>query len=153
MSDEINMEISVPTDDDGYILLKCPICGTYFKVTSTDIDDAGVLELFCPSCGLASDSYITEDVIELALSMAQNVAMDMIYSELKKLERQFNKGSVTFKAGRRPKHEHENPIRAGIEALEVVVFPCCKRKSKIKPMLKITGCYCPFCGVKNYEVE
>lgn len=153
MSDEIYMEISVPTDDDGYILLKCPICGTYFKVTSTDIEDDGVLELFCPSCGLASDNYITEDVIELALVMAQNKAIDIVYSEFKKMERQLSNGPVTFKAGKRPKHEDENPICSGIEALEIVKFPCCKRMLKIKPMLKMTGCYCPFCGVKNYEAE
>lgn len=153
MKDEIHMEITVPPDDDGYILLQCPNCGTFFKVTSTDIEDERILEIFCPSCGLVGDSYVTKNVIELALLMAQNVAMDMVYSEFKKLERQLNKGSVTFKVGRRPKHEHENPIRSGIEALEVVMFPCCKRKSKIKPMLKMTGCYCPFCGVKNYEVE
>ena len=34
MSDEINMTISIPTDDDGYVLLQCEHCGTYFKATS-----------------------------------------------------------------------------------------------------------------------
>ena len=31
MSDEINMTIPIPTDDDGYVLLQCEQCGTYFK--------------------------------------------------------------------------------------------------------------------------
>ena len=32
MSDEINMTISIPTDDEGYVLLQCEHCGIYFKV-------------------------------------------------------------------------------------------------------------------------
>lgn len=153
MDNEFSIGISIPTDDYGYILLQCSHCRTYFKLTLADIEDDKVLEIYCPSCGLISDNYLTEDVLELAVVMGKNKAMDMIYNELKKKERQFNKGTVTFKAVKRPKHEHEVPIRTGIEALEIATFPCCVRTAKVKPILKITGCYCPFCGVKNYEVE
>ena len=69
MSDEINMTISIPTDDDGYVLLQCEHCGTYFKATPFDLKDDGVLHIFCPSCGLISENYITEDVLELAMKM------------------------------------------------------------------------------------
>ena len=78
---------------------------------------------------------------------------DMIYNEFKKMERHSKKGIITFKAGKRPKHENEDPIHSGIEAMEICNFPCCKRTAKIKPLLKMTGAYCPFCGVKNYEIE
>lgn len=153
MSDDFTMTIPIPTDDDGYVLLQCPNCGTYFKVTPDDVEDDGVLEIFCPSCGLVGESYITEDVLELAVAMAENKAMDIIYDEFKKMERHFPKGPVTFKAGKPPRHELENPIHSGIEAMEIAGFTCCKRTAKIKPILKMTGCYCPFCGVKNYEIE
>ena len=153
MSGEIRMEIPIPVDDDGYILLQCSHCGTYFKGIPADIEDDGVLDLYCPSCGLISETYVTEDVLELAMAMMENVAMDMVYDQFKQLERSFKKGSVTFKAGKRPKRVYENPIYSGIEALEIAAFPCCKRNAKIKPLLKMSGCYCPFCGVKNYEVE
>lgn len=153
MSDDLIFEISIPTDDDGYVLLKCPNCGTFFKATPSDIQDDGVLELHCPSCGLSSDSFITDDVLELAMAMSKNAVMDLIYNEFKRMERQFKKGAVSFKAGRPPKHEPEDPIRSGIEAMEIATFPCCKRTAKIKPILRMTGCYCPFCGVKNYEIE
>lgn len=123
MSDEIHMEISIPTDDDGYVLLQCEHCGSYFKATPSDIEDDGVLEIFCPSCGLVSENYATEDVIELALAMAENVAMDMVYDTLKKMERQFRNSPISFKMNKRPKYEAENPIRSGIEALEIATFP------------------------------
>lgn len=153
MSDDFHMEIPIPKDDDGYVLLQCPNCGSYFKATPSDIKDDGVLQLFCPSCGIAGESYFTEDIIELAMAMMQNKAMDMIHNEMKKMDRKYKKGPITIKAGKPPKHEPEDPIRSVIEALEIVSFPCCKRPAKIKPILRMTGCYCPFCGVKNYEVE
>lgn len=154
MSDEFHMTISIPTDDEGYVLLQCEHCGTFFKMTPSDIEDDGVLRIFCPSCGLTSETYVTEDVLELALKMARNIAGDMICDAFKDLERHNKRNSVVkFKAGKRPKHETEDPIRSGIEAMEIAAFPCCNRTAKIKPLLKMTGAYCPFCGVKNYEIE
>lgn len=153
MNDSFQLEIPIPSDDDGYVLLQCSHCGEFFKATPSDFKDNGVLEIYCPCCGLTNDNYITEDVIELAQSMVKNVAMKIIYDELKKMERKFAKGIVTFNAGKKPETEPENPIRSGIEALNIVKFPCCNRTAKIKLMLKMTGCYCPFCGVKNYEIE
>lgn len=153
MSDELTIAISIPTDDEGYVLLQCEHCGTFFKGTPSDLQDDGVLHIFCPSCGLTSESYTTEEVFELSTKMVKNAADDMIYETFKELERRNKKGFITFKTGKRPKHEAEDPIRSGIEAMEICAFPCCKRTAKIKPLLKITGAYCPFCGVKNYEIE
>lgn len=123
MSDEINMTISIPTDDDGYVLLQCEHCGTYFKGTPSDLKDDGVLNIFCPSCGLISENYVTDDVLELAMKMVTNADNDMIYDEFKKLERHNKKGVISFKAGKRPKHESEDPIRSGIEAMDICNFP------------------------------
>lgn len=154
MSDDFHMTISIPTDDEGYILLKCEHCGTFFKATPSDIEDDGVLNLFCPSCGLTSENYITEDVIELAMKKVKNKVNDMIYDAFKDLERHNKRNSmIKFKAGKRPRHEVEDPIRSGIEALEITTFACCNRTAKIKPLLRMTGAYCPFYGVKNYEIK
>ncbi|MDD3221013.1 MAG: TFIIB-type zinc ribbon-containing protein [Lachnospiraceae bacterium] len=154
MSDEFHMTISIPTDDEGYILLKCEHCGTFFKATPSDIEDDGMLNLFCPSCGLTSENYVTEDVIDLAMKMVKNKVNDMVYDAFKDLERHSKRNSmIKFKAGKRPRHEAEEPIRSGIEALEITAFDCCNRTAKIKPLLRMTGAYCPFCGVKNYEIK
>lgn len=153
MSDDLSFQIEIPTDDEGYVLLQCPNCGTYFKVTAVDAEDEGILEIFCPSCGLVGETYLTADAIDLAQAILYNKAMDMIHDEFKKMERSFRKGPVTIKAGKRPKHEREDPLHSGIEAMDSAFFPCCKRTAKIKPLLIMTGCYCPFCGVKNYEIE
>lgn len=154
MSDDIKFEISIPADNDGYILLRCSHCGEYFKLTAKDCEDDGILNIYCPSCGLISESYLTQDVIELAQIIASNYAMDMIYEAFKDMEKSAKKNSfVSFKAGKRPRREAENPIKVGIEALEIADFECCRKTAKIKPLLKITGCCCPFCGVKNFEIK
>jgi len=147
------MRIAIPADNDGYVLLKCPECGDYFKITPADYEDDGVLSVCCPSCGLSSSNYITEDVLELTMAVARNMAIDLVYDELKKWEKQFSKGFMTSTAEKKPKLEPENPIRCGIEALVITHFRCCNRSAKIKPLLRLTGCYCPFCGVKEFEIE
>jgi len=149
----IQMQISIPPDNDGYILFQCPLCNNYFKLTADDCENDGFLEFYCSSCGLRSDNYITEDVLDLARVMAGNYARDIIYKEMQGWGKQFNKGIMSFSAGKKPTLEHESPIYAGIEALTISFFDCCKKSSKIKPLFRMTGCYCPFCGVKNYEIE
>lgn len=153
MSEETTFEISIPSDNEGYILLQCGHCGTFFKITEDDTRDDRILNVYCPCCGLISDNYFTEDVIELAQALIQNYAMDYLFNAVEELERKTKKGAVRFEAGHRPKHERENPIKSGIDALELASFDCCGRSAKIQLLLKMTGCYCPFCGVKNYEIE
>lgn len=153
MSKVEKIEISIPSDDNGYILLQCKHCGTFFKITTDDLQDDRLLNLYCPSCGLISDSYLTDDVIDLAVAKVKNYGMDLVYDTFEDLERKTKKSAVQVKKGKKPEHERENPIKSGIEALEEVEFYCCNRTAKIKPILRMTGCYCPFCGVKEYEFE
>lgn len=143
-------EVSIPADDDGFVLLQCTLCGEFFKIRPEDYQADDVIEIWCPSCGLKSDDYFTDDVLELAEKKAENYATDLIYNEMKKWERQFKGSFISFKVNRKPQSKEEYPIQYGIDALDVVKYPCCKRDSKIKPIYKICGSYCPFCGVR-YE--
>ena len=40
-----------------------------------------------------------------------------------------------------------------IEALERKMYSCCKMEAKIKPILKMSGSYCQYCGVMDYGIE
>lgn len=152
MSD-MHMEISIPTDNDGFVLLKCPFCGEFFKLRPNEMETEDVIEIWCPCCGLKGENYLTDDVIELALKMGKNVAMDMIFDEFKKWERNFKGSGISFKVDKKPSGEAENPIVAGIEALEVEKYRCCKKEAKIKPLIKMCGSYCPYCGVRYDEFK
>lgn len=150
MSEQI-APIAIPSDTEGFILLQCSLCGEFFKLQAGDINADDVIEIWCPCCGLKSDSYLTKDVIELALKKTANYAMDRLFEEFQKLERESKHSLVSFKAGKKPSRREEYPIQNGIENMETVHYACCKREAKIKPMYKLCGSYCPFCGVRYDE--
>lgn len=148
MSD-INFEISIPSDKDGFCLMQCPLCAGFFKLTPSDFEAEDVIQIWCPNCGLKSENYFTEDVIDLALIMGRNMAVDVIHNSFKKIEKKSGKKNFSLKINKRPSHQHENPIIAGIELLDIQKYKCCRREAKIKPIVKLIGSYCPFCGVND----
>lgn len=150
MGDIINFEITIPTDKEGFILLKCPLCGELFKLKLNDFEDDRIFNVYCPSCGLVSENYITEDVLELAQKIIKNYANDIVEKSFKSLEKS-SKGIFKFTSN--IKRENEQPIMLRVEALEKKFYACCKMEAKIKPILKFSGSYCPYCGVKDYGIE
>ena len=150
----MSFEITIPADDDGYVLLECSYCGSYFKLTVSDCQDDDLLHIWCPCCGLISESYFTEEVIELAMAMAKNIASDYLYDNLKKLERKTNSnGVIKINVGKRPMHEHENPLYTRIDELTEYYYKCCKRSAKISLLQKMSASFCPFCGVIDFGNE
>ncbi len=87
------------------------------------------------------------------MSIAKNKAVDSVYDVMKKWEQNFKGSLISFKVSDKPTHEYETPIYATIDSLTIVQLQCCRQHVKIKPMLKMCGCYCPFCGVKSFEIE
>ena len=147
------MKLEIPSDHDGFILFQCPLCGEFFKLRVNECQAEDVYEIWCPSCGLKSENYLTEEAIELATKMVTNAAMDMLHNELKKMEKSFKGGALTLKVSNKPKEEDETPLVSGIDALEVQNYKCCNRSAKIKPGIKMSGSFCPYCGVCYDENE
>ncbi len=153
LSDEITFEITIPTDEDGFVLLKCPICGDLFKLIPSDYRDDSVVAIYCPSCGLTGESYITDDVIELAMNIAENQKNELISKALKQFERKTKGSIIKVETKTKIRKRSEQPIMLTAENLEQKIYPCCKMAAKIKPILKMSGSYCPYCGVMDYGVE
>lgn len=153
MRDKEVFTISVPTDEDGYILLVCPLCGELFKLEPSDFQDDSVLDVYCPGCGLVSDNYISEDVIQLGMTMAENYANGIITKELERLERKSKGGFLEIKVKNKWRKKAEMPIMFTVDALERKMYSCCKLGAKIKPILNMGGSYCPYCGVIDYGDE
>lgn len=84
------------------------------------------------------------------MKKAKNYAMQYIFDEFKRLEKQNLKGLIEFKAGKQPDMEEEIPIFTIIDNLEIKMVSCCKKEVKINPLLKLSGLTCPFCGVMEY---
>ena len=145
---DFTIRISIPTDDDGYVLLQCPKCGEYFKLPPSNIKSEGVLNIYCPLCGLISDNYLTKDVMELAQAKELNHVQRNIYDKIKKLERKSKNSPVKIKVNK-PDEVDEIPIKSTIDSMEIVDFECCNRQAKIRYLLNFCGCYCPYCGGYN----
>lgn len=63
MADDLSFTVEIPCDDEGYVLLQCPQCSELFKLKPSDYESDDVAEICCPACGIASDNYITDDVL------------------------------------------------------------------------------------------
>lgn len=147
--DEIKLSLSIPADVDGFILLQCPLCGDFFKLRADEMQAEDVIDFCCPVCGFKSkDNYFTAEAINLALAKVENKVMNELFHEFEKMEQQTKGGLISFKAGTKPREKAEIPLIAGINEMEIQEYPCCKRQAKLKPIVKNTGSYCPYCGVR-----
>lgn len=145
--EDTSIEISIPCDDDGFVLLQCPHCGELFKLTVKDIESDSFSNTYCPSCGLAGDEFLTEDVRDLALAKAANLAFDAITQELQTFSKRSKGSLIQFKVKSSSTREPELPIRASIEALQIATCQDCLRQSKISPTLIMSAFTCPLCGI------
>lgn len=145
------MEITIPIDEDGFVLLQCHFCEEYFKIKSSDMNSDDMYQIWCPYCGLISDSYVSEEVIDVALGKITNMAMQELYSTFKDMEKKTRNSFVSFKTGQKPNDIFITPIKNRIDKLEICNYKCCKNQAKIIPLSKYIGNYCPFCGGRYDE--
>lgn len=84
----VSFSINVPTDSDEYFNLSCPYCRNKFKILAPEFKGTDGVNIYCPICGLVDEfkSFYTDEVIDKALSMAQNYAEDMINQMFKGLK-------------------------------------------------------------------
>ena len=142
-----SIEISIPTDQDGFVLLKCSLCGELFKVIPSELESEDVIYIWCPFCGLIIENCLTDDVVNLALKIGENELVDRVFDEMKKMERMFGGSSIiSFEVESKPSRQVEDPIKTSIDVLEIQNYKCCNRKAKINPIVKTCGSYCPYCG-------
>lgn len=145
--------INIPSDEDGYILLRCEKCGEFFKITADDCESDEIIEISCPACGLTSDNFATEDIMRLISSKTQNYALYAMNKALDDIGKTLKGNFIKVKTDEKINYINEETIVSQIDELEIARFRCCGRTAKVKPLLKFTGCICPCCGVMNYEVE
>ena len=151
MSDDMSFTVEIPCDEDGFVLLQCPQCGEFFKLRPSDYESDVVLKVCCPACGIASDNYLTEDVVDLAMVIAKNKAYEAIHKEMKKLERQTKGKTLSIKAGRPPRPDDEPVLQPSIDALAIANCKHCGMQSKVSRLLSMSMFVCPLCGVSNFN--
>ena len=151
MSDDFSFKISIPTDEGGFILLKCPLCGELFKVDSDVFYNDNFLGIYCPACGLMSEDYLNDDVIELAERIATNKVNQYVNDKIHEICNKYSNGLVRLRFKSDDDDECELPIMNTVQILKGNRYLCCNMIAKIKPILKMSSSYCPYCGVKCNE--
>lgn len=146
----VSFQIDIPTDSDGYLSIQCPYCENKFKVLGNYFEKIDAIEIYCPICGLVNEinSFFTKEVIEKAMSIAQNYAEDLIYNMFKDIERKNRRNKfLKFKTGRKPSH-HEPELYETVQNLVNVNKVCCGSDIKVTLLDKWLVPYCIKCGRK-----
>lgn len=133
------MELSFPTDSDGFLSRECPSCNRYFKVQVGQGSDLPIS--YCPHCGhQGRDCWHTPAQIEYAKEVALGA---LVVPEIEKLRRSLS-GSGLLKAS--VKHGIPSPPPPPFESddpYDVVRFRCCNETVKLH---RTETNFCIICG-------
>lgn len=143
--------LTIPCDEEGFVLLQCHICGNHFKLLGKQINKDNIINIWCPYCGLNRKKYVPKEVIDIAVKIFENELNEIIYNNFKKIEKETKNSLIQFKCNTKPVLKEVSPIKKRIDKLELKNYKCCGSVAKIHPISKMCGSYCPICGVIDYE--
>lgn len=139
------LKMKVPADKDGFVNLKCPLCGEKFKLSVSVLEAEETLYIWCPGCGLISRSYYDDDVYSLAEAKAINIAEDKINNILKEFEGNTKNSIIQFQMSK-PEKMRENRLKTILDYSVLKACADCRGLFKIMSTLSISTYYCPICG-------
>ena len=153
LPDNFSMQVTILTDDDGYLDRACPnaICEAEFKILLKDWEEkVRDEEVFCPVCGhtQTSDEWWTKAQLEHAESAALAEFMPMLDNELQRMTHDFNRrmskgGLISISMSYKPSH----PV--------AVIPPAAAELMRQRYSCELCGCryaaigaafFCPACG-------
>lgn len=147
MDDHVEISVSIPTDDDGYVRQECPSCGREFKAPVEDEELAEVGH--CPYCGHQDDQWFTAEQMEQFEAEALAAFMPQVEKELKKMANDVNRSGGGFIKMSVDTPDVDVPVMAP-EApdMRTVTSPCCKATLKLDEDWSGRA-YCPQCGAEH----
>ncbi|MDU2663755.1 MAG: hypothetical protein E6638_11195 [Clostridium perfringens] len=150
MSD-VNFEIKIDGDSEGYVTFECPFCESEFKLNASEFqnDDSIFTELFCPYCGLTDsiNKFYSKEVIEQAKAIAYNSMMEQInqmFSDFKRSVRRSKHIKVNFKE---LKKVNLKELKDKDTVEEIFSCPMCENHVRVLYCAGISKIFCPYCGV------
>lgn len=150
MDEEINIPVSLPLDQDGFLRRECPTCEQQFKWYAHeegDFDAEIVNQHFCPMCGAPSgvDTWWTPAQLEFAQGAAGPVldeaVQDLIADAFKGIKR------MDFKPDRNFSLDIATPAPLTEPDDMVIVEPPCHPNEPVKvPDTATERVHCLVCG-------
>lgn len=138
------MEVSFPTDSDGFLAQECPSCGLRFKIAFGQGSEEPVSH--CPYCGYrGSDCWYTGEQADYIQSLVVNTTL---IPELKKFQRQTqlsSNGPLRLEIKSDSSLPVEPPMETDDAFMKVLHFPCCNETIKVEQHEKH---FCIICGTE-----
>ena len=175
MSD-IEIKVSIPLDDDGFLRRECPLCVRQFKIRPTeeklqDLAEKGIQnylieenaepepededetrQFTCPYCGQqsAADTWWTQEQLAYLQTFAENIATRMLNEQLiRPLKREFGRSSgglISLSFDAQEMREREPWISPEENDMEVFDLACCSQKIKTQEGLDLDTIHCFYCA-------
>lgn len=150
MSD-INFEIKIEGDSEGYVTFECPFCESEFKLNASEFQDEDnvITELFCPYCGLTNniDTFYSREVIEQVENIAYNYMVEQVnemFNDFKRSVRGNKSIKVDFKELKKVNLK-EVKDRDTVE--EIFSCPMCENHVRVLYCAGASKVFCAYCGV------
>lgn len=151
MDDEIEVEVSLPLDSDGFLRRECPHCMRQFKWHNGPANEEAERNTrppayHCPFCGqpAGDGSWYTQGQVEFMEQAAAPRALDLVQDELEKMFKGMK--GVSYKPGSgsdRPRHP--DPM-AEPDDMTIVASPCHGYEPVKVPESHTGPLYCLVCG-------
>lgn len=129
MDDEIEVEVSLPLDADGFLRRECPHCMQEFKWHNGPANEEAEQQpppsaYHCPLCGqpAAVESWYTQEQVRLIESIAEPQVMRAVEDEIEAMFRGMK--GVTYKRGQgSPPSEVADPL-VEPDDMTIIASPC-----------------------------
>lgn len=144
----MNMKLSIPLDEEGFIEMECDFCKNRFMLHESVFQDEAYLHFFCPICGLpnSTGSFYPEEVLEAAGRMALNYMYKEIERQLGPTIRDINRSGLVKINMNIPRHEPEKELFMPLKEYKRIHKKCCDIDVKATEFDIELGVYCPICG-------
>ncbi|UZT06157.1 hypothetical protein ONV75_16375 [Clostridium sp. LQ25] len=150
MSD-IQFEIKIQGDSEGYVTFECPFCGSEFKLKADEFqsEDNSFTELYCPYCGLVNgtNTFYSKEVLEQARTLAENYMADKINEMFGKFERSVRNNKFIKVEYKKLKKVNTKELKDKDTVEEVMECPICKNHEKVLYCSGVSKVFCSYCGV------
>lgn len=147
----MNLEISIPLDEDGFIEMECDFCKNRFMLHQDVYSDESNLHFFCPICGLPNqiNTFYCSEVLEAIEQKVLNYAYEEIDKHLSRAFKGFNKNGLIKMSVKKQHKALEKELYQPINKYIKTHADCCKIDIKLLEFDAEIGTYCPICGGTN----
>ncbi|MGY5047046.1 hypothetical protein ACWDE0_15590 [Streptomyces sp. 900105755] len=147
--DSFKMQISIPSDDNGFLGRQCPECALIFRMDAEQYKALPEdLTLWCVYCGHHAEhsEFITEQQRERVMRAVGDFAMQRVSRELDKtfrgLARRSRGGAISFSSKSRPFSPRPLPGIDEEQLIRVRTCASCHNRYAVFSDHR----YCPVCG-------